>query len=184
MYNNILIRKVFESTMLQLGREFPNKWKCTLLFREDLHTWKLEARKRRLTFLSSNTWISNVKYFFTFFTIITKNGSFMPSVAAGSAGHVIYVDWTFVPTISRIFDCISSSCVRFTWPLTTKIPKNYKYYFNPFKGFSINERLTLNKFVNSQTEMKIDANGRGVTTDLLYPISARACSYTTHPTLT
>jgi hypothetical protein len=85
----------------------------------NLHTWKLEARKRRLTFLSSRTWISNVKYFFRFFTITTKNGSFIPSVADGSAGQVMYVDWIFDPTISRTLDCMSSSCGRFTWPLTT-----------------------------------------------------------------
>lgn len=43
----------------------------------------------------------------------------MPSVAAGSAGHVMYVDWTFDPTISRTLDCMSSSCGRLMWPLTT-----------------------------------------------------------------
>lgn len=99
--------------------------------REDLHTWKLEARKRRLTFLSSSTWISNVKYCFRFFTIMTKNGSFIPSVAAGSAGQVMYVDWTFDPTISRTFDCMSSSCGRLTWPLTTarcQRQKNIQYF--------------------------------------------------------
>jgi hypothetical protein len=60
-----------------------------------------------------------VKYFFTFFTIITKNGSFIPRVAPGSAGHVIYVDWIFDPTISSTLDCMSSSCSRFIWPLET-----------------------------------------------------------------
>lgn len=34
---------------------------------------------------------SKVKYFFRFLMIITKNGSLMPSVFLGSAGHVIYV---------------------------------------------------------------------------------------------
>jgi hypothetical protein len=91
----------------------------------DLHTWKLEARNRRLTFLSSKTWISNVKYFFRFLTIITKNGSFIPSVAAGSAGHVMNVDWILDPIISSTLDCMSSSCGRLIWPFTTikKIPQ-------------------------------------------------------------
>lgn len=91
----------------------------------DLHTWKLEARNRRLTFLSSRTWISNVKNFFRFLTMITKNGSFIPSVAAGSAGHVMYVDWIFDPIISSTLDCMSSSCGRLIWPSTTnkRVPK-------------------------------------------------------------
>lgn len=50
---------------------------------------------------------------------MTRNGSFIPSVAFGSAGHVIYVDWTFDPTTSRILDCISSSSILLTFPLTT-----------------------------------------------------------------
>lgn len=62
-----------------------------------------------------------MKYFFIFLTIITKNGNLIPSVAAGSAGQVIYVDWTFDPINSRTFDCMSSSCSRLTWPLTTVI---------------------------------------------------------------
>lgn len=95
----------------------------------DLHTWKLEARNRRLTFLSSKTWISNVKYFFRFLTIITKNGSFIPSVAAGSAGHVMNVDWIFDPIISSTLDCMSSSCGRLIWPFTTT---NHKYKKNGY----------------------------------------------------
>ena len=34
------------------------------------------------------TWTSNVKYFFKFLMIMTRNGSLMPSVCDGSAGHV------------------------------------------------------------------------------------------------
>jgi hypothetical protein len=41
-----------------------------------------------------------VKYFFKFLIIITKNGSLMPKVLLGSAGHVMYVVLTLVPTIS------------------------------------------------------------------------------------
>ena len=50
---------------------------------------------------------------------MTKKGSLIPSVATGSAGHVMYVDCILDPTISRTLDCMSSSCGRFTWPLTT-----------------------------------------------------------------
>jgi len=43
-------------------------------------------------FTHLKTRISNVKYLFRFLTIITKNGSFIPSVAAGSA-LLIPVHW-------------------------------------------------------------------------------------------
>ncbi|RNA14286.1 hypothetical protein BpHYR1_036891 [Brachionus plicatilis] len=39
-----------------------------------------------------------------FFMIITKNGSLIPSVFLGSAGQVMYVVLTFVPTISNTSD--------------------------------------------------------------------------------
>jgi hypothetical protein len=38
-----------------------------------------------------HTCTSNVKYFFRFFTIMTRNGSLMPSVFLGSAGQVMKV---------------------------------------------------------------------------------------------
>ena len=56
-------------------------------------------RERRATSLTHsmaigddyNTWTSNVKYFFKFLMIITRNGSFIPSVFFGSAGQVMNV---------------------------------------------------------------------------------------------
>ena len=65
------------------------------------------------------TWTSNVKYFFMFFTIITRYGSFIPSVFLGSAGQVMYVVLTLVPTISNTKLWISGSVMRFMWPLRT-----------------------------------------------------------------
>ena len=37
------------------------------------------------------TCTSNVKYFLRFFIIMTRNGSLIPSIFNGSAGHVMYV---------------------------------------------------------------------------------------------
>ena len=50
------------------------------------------------------TCTSNVKYFFKFLIIITRNGNLMPSVFFGSAGHVMYVVLTLVPAISKTSD--------------------------------------------------------------------------------
>merc|ERR1719295_2288875 len=44
--------------------------------------------------------IKNVKKYFTFFMIITKNGSFMPNVLDGDTGHDMYVVDTLAPMIS------------------------------------------------------------------------------------
>lgn len=65
------------------------------------------------------TWTSNVKYFFTFFIIITRKGSFIPNVFFGSAGHVMNVVLTFVPTISSTRLCISLSVIRLMCPFLT-----------------------------------------------------------------
>jgi hypothetical protein len=66
-----------------------------------------------------HTWTSKLKYFFIFLTIITKNGSFMPRVFFGSAGQVMYVVDTFVPTISNTKDWISLSVILFICPFRT-----------------------------------------------------------------
>lgn len=120
----------------------------------DLHTWKFEAWNRRLTFLSSKTWISNVKYFFRFLTIKTKNGSFIPSVAAGSAGHVMYVDWIFDPIISSTLDCMSSSCSRLMWPSTTinKVPDKISHKIFTLK---LKKIVTIIKQITNMTKTKM-----------------------------
>ena len=69
--------------------------------------------------MSSSTVTSNVKYFFRFLMIMTRNGSLMPSVFLGSAGHVMYVVDTFTPAISSTDDWMSLSVMRLMWPLRT-----------------------------------------------------------------
>lgn len=51
--------------------------------------------------------------------IITRNGNLMPSVFFGSAGHVMYVVLTFVPTISRTKLWMSLSVMRLMCPFRT-----------------------------------------------------------------
>jgi hypothetical protein len=65
------------------------------------------------------TCTSNVKYFFKFFIIITRNGSLIPSVFFGSLGQVMYVVLTLVPIISNTKLCISPSVILFIWPFLT-----------------------------------------------------------------
>ena len=65
------------------------------------------------------TCTSNVKYFFKFFIIITKKGNLMPKVFLGSAGHVMYVVLTFVPTTSKTKLCISLSVILLICPFLT-----------------------------------------------------------------
>lgn len=48
----------------------------------------VSTRQERCVKLT-HTWTSNVKYFLRFLMIMTKNGSLMPRVFLGSAGHVI-----------------------------------------------------------------------------------------------
>ena len=60
-----------------------------------------------------------MKYFFRFLMIMTRKGSLMPSVFLGSAGHVMYVVLTMVPTISSTSDWMSLSVMRLMWPLRT-----------------------------------------------------------------
>lgn len=43
----------------------------------------------------------------------------MPSVLLASAGHVMNVVETFVPTISRTEDWMSWSVIRLMWPFRT-----------------------------------------------------------------
>ena len=93
------------------------------------------------------TWTSNVKYFFKFLMIITRNGNFIPRVFFGSAGQVMNVvlhgrrwegereRWphvrtdflhcppylTLVPTISNTSDWMSLSVILLIWPFLTCI---------------------------------------------------------------
>jgi hypothetical protein len=57
--------------------------------------WACEKSERRErakhALVLQHTWTSNVKYFFMFLMIITRNGSLIPSVFFGSLGHVMYV---------------------------------------------------------------------------------------------
>lgn len=48
----------------------------------------------------------------------------MPSVFFGSAGHVMYVVLTLVPTISSTKLCMSLSVMRLMWPLRTFLSHN------------------------------------------------------------
>lgn len=77
------------------------------------------------------TWTSKVKYFFKFFMIITRKGSLIPKVLLGSAGHVINVVLTFVPSISSTKDWISLSVILLICPLRT-----CKYQTLSYRGFS------------------------------------------------
>ena len=52
-------------------------------------------------------------------TIMTRNGSLMPSVFCGSAGHTMNVVLTFELMISSTDDWISSSVMRLMCPLCT-----------------------------------------------------------------
>lgn len=72
----------------------------------------MEALKRLLTFLSSSTCTSKLKYFFRFLMIITRKGSLMPRVLVGSAGQVMYVVLTLLLIISKTLDWISLSVIR------------------------------------------------------------------------
>lgn len=72
-----------------------------------------------LTLLIELTWTSNVKYFFRFLMIMTRNGSLIPSVFFGSAGHVINVVDTFDEMISSTSDWMSLSVIRFMCPFRT-----------------------------------------------------------------
>ena len=72
----------------------------------------MEALKRLLTFLSSRTCTSKLKYFFKFLMIITKKGSLMPKVLVGSAGQVMYVVLTLLLIISSTLDWMSLSVMR------------------------------------------------------------------------
>ncbi|KAM1369395.1 hypothetical protein ACFX2F_039989 [Malus domestica] len=85
---------------------------------------------------------------------ITWNGSFILSVADGSAGQVMYVDWMFDPTISRTLDCMSSSCGLFICPSTTAqqnkhIISNHQAQFTLsscryLKGMRLNNDMSVN----------------------------------------
>jgi hypothetical protein len=50
--------------------------------------WQFEARNQCLTFLSSMTLTSKVKYFFKYFIKRTKNGIVTPNVCLGFEGKV------------------------------------------------------------------------------------------------
>lgn len=59
-----------------------------------LQFWQKDWKQTKILGSTKNpkhTCTSNVKYFFKFLMIITKNGSLIPSVFFGSAGHVMYV---------------------------------------------------------------------------------------------
>ena len=98
------------------------------------------------------TWTSNVKYFFIFLTIITRYGSLMPSVFLGSAGQVIYVVLTFVPTISSTKLWISGSVMRLMCPFLTflshicsgLLPILYKMDKNPLWNVFLNMPVKMN----------------------------------------
>ena len=75
-------------------------------------TWKLDARKRRCTPLSSRMVTSNVKYLLMFLMIMTRKGSLMPSVCFSSAGHAMYVVLTLEPATSSTDDWMSVSVMR------------------------------------------------------------------------
>ena len=80
-----------------------------------------------------------MKYFFIFLTIITRYGNLIPSVFLGSAGHVMYVVLTFVPTISSTKLWISGSVILLICPFLTflsqicsgLLPMLYKMDKNP-----------------------------------------------------
>ena len=80
-----------------------------------------------------------MKYFFIFLTIITRYGNLIPSVFLGSAGHVMYVVLTFVPTISNTKLWISGSVILLMCPFLTflsqicsgLLPMLYKMDKNP-----------------------------------------------------
>ena len=79
----------------------------------------MDALNLLLTFLSSRTMTSKEKYFFRFLIIITRNGSLMPSVFCGSAGHVMNVVEMFVDMISSTDDWMSLSVMRLMCPFIT-----------------------------------------------------------------
>lgn len=93
-----------------------------------------------------HTCTSNVKYFFKFLMIITKNGSLIPRVFFASAGQVMYVVLTLVPTISRTNDWISLSVILFICPFLTflshickgLLPMLYKIDKNPLWNVFLN----------------------------------------------
>lgn len=130
-------------SIIQSHRHCTNKWFytcCWLIITstktstnisiiEYLYLSKIHAIIFRLfkSIDSILTCTSNVKYFFKFLIIITRNGNLIPSVFFGSAGHVIYVVLTLVPTISKTRDWISLSVIRLMCPLRTlKIRKKQK----------------------------------------------------------
>ena len=55
----------------------------------------------------------------TFFMIMTRKGSLMPSVRSLAAGHVTYVVEMLVDMISSTDDWMSLSVMRLQWPLLT-----------------------------------------------------------------
>ena len=93
-----------------------------------------------------HTCTSNVKYFFKFLMIITRNGSLIPRVFFASAGQVMYVVLTLVPTISRTNDWISLSVILFICPFLTflshicngLLPMLYKIDKNPLWNVFLN----------------------------------------------
>lgn len=60
-----------------------------------------------------------MKYFLRFLMIMTRNGSLIPSVACGSAGHVMKLVLTFVPMISSTLLWMSPSVMRLMCPFLT-----------------------------------------------------------------
>lgn len=60
-----------------------------------------------------------MKYFFRFLIIITRKGNFIPKVFLGSAGHVIYVVLTLLPSISRTRLWMSLSVILLICPFLT-----------------------------------------------------------------
>jgi len=135
--------------MIKIHKSFPTAFYSQphplYLTRDQLQLQIICTKLHELQ-LMAHTWTSNVKYFFKFLMIITKNGSLIPRVFFASAGQVMYVVLTLVPTISRTNDWISLSVILFICPFLTflshickgLLPMLYKIDKNPLWNVFLN----------------------------------------------
>lgn len=116
-------------TIFQPGCSANGIWAPKQLTR--VFDWKFDSRKRRKQFVSSNTWISNEKYLFRFFSEMMKNGNLMANDSCGFAGAVMNVVVTFRLVSSRADELMSSSVRRLQMPLSQTLVCQMANGFEP-----------------------------------------------------